>query len=100
MDVTEQGRRKVKSARWHFHLRLPAGCAVGYALIHQPLNSIKLNPIDDRANVDGFVERRPNAERAHAVAYLRDQRLGDAFLHEQARAGATHLSLIKPDSID
>ena len=39
-------------------------------------------------------------QRAHPVANLRDERLRDAFLHQQARTGATDLSLIEPDAVD
>ena len=55
---------------------------------------------DDGADVDGLVERRADAQRAHAVANFRDERLGDALLHQQARAGAANLSLVEPDAID
>ncbi len=42
----------------------------------------------------------PGTQRAHAIAHLRDERLGDALLHQQARTGAADLSLIEPDAID
>src|SRR5579863_3691800 len=99
MNIAEQGWRKEKSARWHFHLRLPAGRPVGHALVHQPLNAIKLHAGDDCADVDGFIERWSYTQRAHAVAYFYNQRLRNTFLHQQSRPGATHLPLIKPDSI-
>ena len=99
MNIAEQSRREVKPARWHFHWRLPAGCAVSHALIHQSLNTIKLDPSDNRTNVDRFIEWRAYAEGAHAGAYFCDQRFDDTLLHEQAGAGATHLPLIEPDSI-
>src|SRR6202451_1421251 len=100
MNVAEQSRREVEPARRHFHLRLPAGRTLGYALIDQPLYSIKLNTGDNRADIDSFVEWRANSERAPTVADFWDQRLRNALLHKQARSGTAPLSLIEPDSID
>src|SRR5260370_38752983 len=98
MNIDEQSRREVKPARRHFHWGLPAGCAVSHALIHQSLNTIKLNPSDDRANVDRLIEGGTHAQGAHAGAYFCDQRLDDAFLHEQAGAGAKNPPPVQPDS--
>ena len=42
----------------------------------------------------------PIRRRAHAVANLCDERLGDALLHQEARSGTTDLSLIEPDPVD
>ena len=93
-------RRIVKAARGQLDLRLPAGRAFRDSLVDQPLDAVELHPRDDRANVDRLVERRPDAQRAHAIANLCDERLGDALLHQQARAGAADLSLIEPDAVD
>src|SRR6185312_13646487 len=81
-------------------LRLPASCAIGDALIDQGPNAFELNRRDDRSNVDGLVERRANTKRLHAGTDLAVKRLGDALLHQQARAGAADLSLVEPDAID
>ena len=99
MDVAEKSGRKIKAARGHGNLRLPAGGAFGDALIHEALNAIELNAGDDGANVDGFIERRADAECVHAVADFGDEGLGDALLHEEARAGAADLALVEPDAV-
>ena len=100
MHIAQQRRWIIKSARRQSDLRLPAGCAFGDALIDHPADAFQLDPRNDRADVDRFVERRADAQGAHAFPNLGDQSLSDAFLHQQARAGAAHLPLIEPDSID
>src|SRR5271170_8361539 len=100
MDIAEKGRRKVEAARGHGNVGLPALRAFGYALIDQALDAVELHPGDDGADVDGFVERRADAERVHAVANFGDQRFGDALLHQKAGAGAADLALIEPDAVD
>jgi hypothetical protein len=60
----------------------------------------RVAPRNDGADVDGLVERKPDSQSAHAVADLADQRLRDAFLHQQARTGAADLPLVEPDSVD
>ena len=40
MHIAQQCWRKVKSARWQFDLRLPAGCALCDSLINQSLDPI------------------------------------------------------------
>jgi len=64
------------------------------------LDAIELNSRDDGADVDRFVERCSDTQLAHAIANLRDQGLGNALLHEQARTGAADLPLVEPDSVD
>jgi len=41
----------------------------------------QLHARHDRADIDGFVERRPDAQRAHPLSDFADQRLRDALLH-------------------
>ena len=84
MHITKQRRRIVESTRWQFDLRLPAGCAFRDSLVNQPLDAVKLHSCHDRANVDGLIERRTGAQGAHAAAHFRDERFGDALLHQQA----------------
>ena len=81
-------------------LRLPAGGAFGDARIDQLADAFELDRRDDGADVDGFVERRADAEGLHARADLGVERLGHALLHEQARAGAADLALVEPDAVD
>src|SRR5260370_12788833 len=100
MNVAQQGRRKIQTSRRHRYGRLPAGRALGDALIDQPLNALKLHTRDDGADVDGFVERRTDSKRVHAVLDLADQFVRDALLHQQPRTGAANLPLVEPDTID
>src|SRR5258708_31349777 len=100
MTVAQQGRRKIQTTRRHGYGRLPAGRALGDALIDQPLNALKLHTRDDGANVDGFVERRTDSKRVHAVLDFADQFVRDALLHQQPRTGAANLPLVEPDTID
>ena len=93
-------RRIVQAARRQLDLRLPASCAFRHSLVDEPLDAVQLHSRHDGADVDGLVERSAGTQRAHAVADFRDERLGDALLHQQARTGAANLSLIEPDAID
>src|SRR5579863_899773 len=81
-------------------LRLPALCSFRYALSDHLLNAIELNSRHNRADINGLIEWRADPQSAHAIANLRDQRFGDALLHEKTRAGAAYLPLIEPDAID
>ncbi len=56
--------------------------------------------VHDRADVDGLVQRRADAQRFHARADLVVELLGDALLHQQPRARAAHLALVEPDAVD
>ena len=67
MHIAEQGWRIVEAARGQGDLRLPAGCAVGHTLLHQFADAVELHLRDDRADVNGFVERGADAESAHAI---------------------------------
>src|SRR5262249_34893194 len=49
--------------------------------------------------VDGFVERRANAKRAHARLQFSVKLFGNAFLNQQARTGAADLALVEPDAV-
>src|SRR5579864_7333440 len=100
MHVTEQRGREIEAARRHGDLRLPARGAFGDALLHEPLNAFELDAGDDGADVNGFIERRADAQRVHAIADFSDERLGDALLHKETRAGAADLTLIEPDAVN
>ena len=100
MHIAEQRRRIVEAARRQLDLRLPASCALGDSLVDEPLDPVQLHSRYDGADVNGLVERRPGTQRAHTIANFRDERLGNAFLHQQARTGATDLSLVEPDAVD
>src|SRR5260370_7618123 len=100
MQVAEQRRRIVKTSRGKHHRWLPADCSFSYSLIDQSPNALQLHRSDNRANVNCFVERRPGAKRTHTVAHFGNQRLSDAFLHQQSRSSAANLPLIEPDAVD
>ena len=100
MHIAQKSRRVIETARRQRNLRLPAGRAFRDALRHHALDAVQLHARDNGADIDRLVERRTDAQAAHAVANLRDQRLGDAFLHQQARARAADLPLVEPDSVD
>ncbi len=100
MDVAQKSGREIEAARRHGNGGLPARRAFRDALIHQPLDAIELHARDDCADVDGFIERRADAQRVHAVADFGDQFFRDALLHQQARTGAANLPLIEPDAVD
>ena len=93
MHIAQQRGRIVKAARRQSDLRLPASCALRDSLANHALNTIELHARDDRTDVDCLIQRKADAQRAHALADLADQSLGDAFLHQQARARAAHLAL-------
>src|SRR5208283_2224199 len=99
MHIAQQRRRIVEPARRQRYLRLPARRAVRYTLINQLANAVELHARHDGADVDGFVEWRADAERAHSILDFGDQSFGNALLHQQARARATYLPLIEPDSV-
>ena len=91
---------KIETTRRHCDRWLPARRPLGYSLIHQASNTIQLHASDDCADVDRLIKRRSNAQIFHATAHFRHERFRNTFLHQQARTGATNLSLIEPDSVD
>src|SRR6185437_14504712 len=99
-DSGEQRRRKVKAASGKAIVGLIAGRAFCNALRDVGLDAIELDGIDDRANVHSLIEWRADAQRFHARADLAIERLGDALLHQQSRAGTADLALVEPDAID
>src|SRR5579859_8289822 len=99
MDVAEKSRGEIESAGGHGDAGLPAGGAFGDALIDEALDAVELDAGDDGADVDGFVERRADAQSVHAIANFGDERFGDALLHQEARASAADLALVEPDAV-
>src|SRR5581483_10226014 len=99
MNIAEQRGREVESPRRHLNLRLPAGGALSHSLIHHAAYTLELDGSDDGADVDGLVQRRPDTQGTHAILNFFDQRLRDAFLHQQPRTGAAYLSLVEPDAV-
>ena len=69
-------------------------------LLHQVADALDLHRGDQRADVDGLVERIADAEGRHARLELGDEALLDRLLHEEARAGAADLALVEPDGVD
>src|ERR1700734_3650157 len=100
MHIAQQGGGEVEPTGRHLDLRLPTGRPSGYSLIHETTNAFELHRSDEGANIDSFVQRRTDAERAHAAPNFFHKRLRDAFLHQQTRTRTANLSLIEPDSID
>ena len=100
MDVAEKSGWEIEAARGHGNVGLPAGGAFGDALIDKALDAVELDASDDGADVDGFVEGLADAECVHAIANFGDERLGDAFLHQEAGSGAADLALVEPDAVD
>ena len=74
--------------------------AFGGAALHQIADALDLHRGDQRADVDGLVERIADAEGRHARLELGDEALLDRLLHEEARAGAADLALVEPDGVD
>ena len=70
------------------------------AAVDQLANLIELHPRIDRADVGVFVERIADAQSRNAIAQFADDLRENAFLHEQARAGATNVALIEINSGD
>ena len=100
LHVGEQRRRIEAALRRTRPRRLPHRRAFVDALLHERADALELHRRDDRAHVHRLVERRAEAQLLHPRAQLRDEPLGDSFLHEQARARAAHLALIEPDRVD
>ena len=67
---------------------------------HEFLDFFKLLAGVDRADVGVLVERVANAEVAEAHFQFAEDFVGDAFLNEQARTGATDMALVEEDSVD
>src|SRR6266478_1117670 len=100
MNVAQQGRRKIQTARRDGYGRLPASRALRDTLIDQPLDALELHAGNDGADVDGLVERRTDSQSVHAVLNFTDQFIRDALLHQQSRTSATNLPLVEPDAVD
>src|SRR6185295_15922233 len=69
------------------------------SLAHQPLDALELHRRDDSADIDGLVSGVSHPQGLHASAEPGIDRLGDALLDDQARAGAADLSLVEPDGV-
>ena len=63
-------------------------------------DGLQLNRVDHGAHVDAFVQRIADAQLVHPGTQLVMETVGDAFLHQQARARTADLTLIEPDRID
>ncbi|AEK62022.1 hypothetical protein CFU_2194 [Collimonas fungivorans Ter331] len=100
MHVGEQRRRIKTAARRQVDSRLVAAGAFLDAQLHQCAHPFKLRRRYQRTDIDGLVQRLAGAQALHAALEARYEILGDAFLHQQARAGAADLALVEPDRID
>ncbi len=93
-----QGGRIETAAFRHVDTRLMhLACGVGR---HHFADRVQLNRIHDGANVDALVERVAHAQLVHARAQLVVEAICDPFLHQQARPGTAHLTLVEPDGVD
>src|SRR5665213_287378 len=99
-DAREKRRRKPKSFRGERALRLRQLRAFVHAALHQLADFFELRPRIDRADVGVLVERIADAQRLDAIAQFLDDLGINSFLHEQPRARATNVALIKINSID
>ena len=63
-------------------------------------DGVQLHRVDDRADVDAFVQGVADAQAVHPAFQLVMEAVGDAFLHQKARSGAADLALVEPDRID
>ncbi len=60
----------------------------------------ELDRVDDGADVDGLVEGVADPEAVHPAFEFVVEAGGDAFLDEEAGAGAADLALVEPDGVD
>ena len=74
--------------------------ATGPRALDEAADALPLRAVDQRAHVDGFVQRIADAQAGHARAQLGQETLGAAFVHQEARAGAADLALVEPDAVD
>ncbi len=100
LDAGDQGRRIKAAAVREAIVRPPEFEPLLRPGAHQPLDALKLDGGDDRADVGRLVEGIADPELRHARAQLAVERLGDAFGRQQPRAGAADLPLIEPDRVD
>ena len=63
-------------------------------------DGVELDGVDDGADVDGLVEGVADPEAVHPVFQFVVEAGGDAFLDEEAGAGAADLALVEPDGVD
>jgi hypothetical protein len=63
-------------------------------------DGVELDGVDDGADVDGLVEGVSDPEAVHPVFQFGVEAGGDAFLDEEAGAGAADLALVEPDRVD
>ena len=73
--------------------------AFGRARFDQFGHAVVLDGIDQRAHVDGFVERVAHAQFRHARLEFGIESLRHGFVDQETRARAADLPLIEPDRI-
>ena len=61
---------------------------------------LQLGAAVDRADIGVLVERIAHPDRRQPVLEPVDERIGDRFLDQQARAGTAHLALVEVDPVD
>src|SRR3712207_4015334 len=67
---------------------------------HERLDALELLAGVDRADVRVLVERVAQPQLLHALPELGLDLLGDALLHQQARARAADVALVEEDALD
>ena len=107
--LRDRGRRlQIAQQRWRIKA---AGCrqvAIGLidirafadAALDPLVNRFVLHGINQRADVNAFVQRVAQAQLRHARLQAGDEGVGDILLNQQARAGAADLALIEEDRVD
>ena len=99
-DVREHGRREPVALLRQAARRLVHLGALLRARRDELADPVELHARVDRAEVGVLVERVADAERAQPPLQLRDERLVDRLLHEQARPGAADVALVEVDPVD
>ena len=82
LDIGQKSRRIEPASTRKCTVWLVEGCSFGHALSDQLGDAIELNFVDDRTDIDGFVEWVANSQSVHSVSDLGVQFLGDSFLNQ------------------
>src|SRR6476646_4545607 len=99
-DVREDGRREPVALLREDAGRLEDLRALLLAGGDEFLDLLELGGGVDRPDVGVLVERVADAQRCEAALELRDERLVDRLLDEEAGAGAADVALVEVDAVD
>src|SRR5262249_51221310 len=99
-DVGKQGWREEVALRRTGPGRLPERSALFDALINQVLDLTQLTRRDNSGHINRFIQWLSYPQSLHTGAQFREDALSHVLLHQQTRASATYLTLVKPDRIN